>query len=101
MHVTKGEDLILRASCAKCKLLKVKILKTVTMKDMVDFLFYDICCLIILRGIITDRASNLIGSEVKERISSLNQGLNRFKFYKYLGECFEEDMEPDLNKDQR
>ena len=67
------------------------------MQDMVDFLIYDICQPVIPRGVISDRGSNLIGQDVKDRVSSLNQGLNRFKFYNFMNEYFEEDMEPDLN----
>ena len=101
LHTGKDSEIILGASCARCKLLKVKILDNLGMQDMVDFLTYEICQPVIPRGIISDRGANLIGQDVKDRISSLNQGLNRFKFYNFMNESYEEGAERDLDAEHK
>ena len=42
LHSGKDSEIILGASCAKCKLLKIKILDQLKMQDMVDFLVYEL-----------------------------------------------------------
>ena len=92
MHASAKDELIIGASCARCKLLKVKIVKSVDMQSVIDFITYDLSFPVIPQGIISDNASNIIGSQVKENIRAINQGLARYQFHKILGDYEDGDF---------
>ena len=84
----QGEAQVLGGSCSKCKLLKVRIVEEMSQQVLIDFLLYDLATPVIPRGIISDNARELIGTEVRKAIKKLNQGLKKFKFIELMGNNF-------------